>query len=240
MNKTTPIFIFSFFIFFSLGTLAMVSYQPELTERFKESYADFLSEPVPTEPAVLPEPIAPVKFDISQLLPFKGRIKKDTYEDHLIAAEETGVGTIKDEDQLFNLVCGNFLVEAKVGIGYKVEQLTHSFPYMTPNSKKVLEELGAAFQALSGEGNYFTITSATRTEEQQKNLKRRNRNAADGNSSHSFGVSFDISYIRFNGIREWNQKAQKNLETVLNHFQQTGKIYVIKERKQSCYHVTVR
>jgi hypothetical protein len=30
------------------------------------------------------------------------------------------------------------------------------------------------------------------------------------------------------------------MEMVLNHFQQTGKIYVIKERRQSCYHVTVR
>lgn len=240
MNKTTTIFIFSFFAFFSLGTLAMVSYHPDLTERFKETYSTLVAYPKPIETAVLSEPIAPAAFDISQLTPYKGRLKKDSYEDHLIAAEKAGVGTIQDESQLFNLVCGSFLIEASAGKGYKVDQLTHSFPYITLESKKVLEELGAAFQALAGEGNFFTITSATRTEEQQKNLKRRNRNATDGNSSHSFGVSFDISYIRFNGIREWNQQAQKDLETVLNHFQQTGKIYVIKERKQSCYHVTVR
>jgi hypothetical protein len=240
MNKTTTIFIFYFFTLFSLGTLAMVSYQPDLTTRFKETYFSFIADSNPSKPTVLTEPIAPAEFDISQLTPFKGRIRKDSYEEHLIAAEKAGVGTIQDESQLFNLVCGSFLVEASEGRGYKVDQLTHSFPYITQDSKKVLEELGAAFQALAGEGNFFTITSATRTEEQQKNLKRRNRNATDGNSSHSYGVSFDISYIRFNGIREWNQQAQKDLETVLNHFQQTGKIFVIKERKQSCYHVTVR
>ena len=240
MNKTSTIFIFSFFALFSLGTLAMVFYHPKLTERFKETYSTLLADPKSIEPAVLNEPIAPAPFDISQLTPYKGRLKKDSYEDHLIAAEKAGVGTIQDESQLFNLVCGSFLVEASADKGYKVDQLTYSFPYITQDSKKVLEQLGAAFEALAGEGNFFTITSATRTEEQQKNLKRRNRNATDGNSSHSFGVSFDISYIRFNGIREWNQQAQKDLETVLNHFQQTGKIYVIKERKQSCYHVTVR
>ena len=218
----------------------MVSYQPDLTARFKETYFTFIADSNPSKPTVLTEPIVPAEFDISQLTPFKGRIRKDSYEEHLIAAEQAGVGTIQDENQLFNLVCGSFLVEASAGRGYKVDQLTHSCPYITQDSKKVLEELGAAFQALAGEGNFFTITSATRTEEQQKNLKRRNRNATDGNSSHSYGVSFDISYIRFNGIREWNQQAQKDLETVLNHFQQTGKIFVIKERKQSCYHVTVR
>ncbi|WP_416171440.1 DUF5715 family protein [Algoriphagus boritolerans] len=37
-----------------------------------------------------------------------------------------------------------------------------------------------------------------------------------------------------------NRAAQKELETVLNEFQAANKIFFIKERKQSCYHVTVR
>jgi hypothetical protein len=76
--------------------------------------------------------------------------------------------------------------------------------------------------------------------DQQKKLYRRNRNATAGNSSHSYGVSFDISYIRFNGKKAFNYKAQKQLEAVLNYFQEINKIYVIKERKQNCYHITVR
>lgn len=240
MNKTTLIFIFSFFTLFSIGTLAMVSFRPDIKTRLIETYSSLLEDRKPSEINESPAFTVPEEFDLSKLSAFKGKLRKDTYEDHLIAAEQSGIGIIQDEEQLYNLLCGRFLVQAGSGPGYNVDPLTHSYPYMTQDSKKVLEELGNAYQALAGAGNYFTITSATRTEEQQKNLKRRNRNAADGNSSHSYGVSFDISYIRFNGIREWNQKAQKNLETVLNHFQQTGKIYVIKERKQSCYHVTVR
>ena len=142
--------------------------------------------------------------------------------------------------RLYQKINDSTLVDITLGNGYRVDSLTHSFPFVTPDTKAVLEELGQAYAALAGEGNFFTVSSATRTESQQKALKRRNKNATDGNSSHSYGISFDISYIRFNGIRGWDGKAQQNLEKVLNHFQQTGKIYVIKERRQSCYHVTVR
>lgn len=57
------------------------------------------------------------------------------------------------------------------------------------------------YEILAGDEGFFTISSATRTLNQQVNLKKRNRNATAGNSSHSFGVSYDISYIQFNGIR---------------------------------------
>jgi hypothetical protein len=240
MKKTTLIVVFSFFSLFSIGTLAMVNYKPELKKQLKESYSsllEFNKEPVIPEPT---EPLPEETFAVTDLKVFKGRLSKDAYEDHLQAAELKGIGLIEDEKRLFQLVEKAELVEASSGVGYQVDDLTHSHPYITKASKKVLEELGKTFQALAGEENFFTVTSVTRTEEQQKKLSRRNRNATAGESSHSFGVSFDISYIRFNGIKGYDQKAIKQLETVLNHFQQTGKIYVIKERKQSCYHITVR
>ncbi|MEP0711605.1 MAG: DUF5715 family protein, partial [Algoriphagus sp.] len=99
---------------------------------------------------------------------------------------------------------------------------------------------GLAFQTLTDNESYFMLTSVTRTPEQQKSLRRRNKNATSGESSHSYGVSFDISYIRFNGKKNWNREKQKKLEKVLAEFQDAGKILFIKERKQSCYHVTVR
>lgn len=126
------------------------------------------------------------------------------------------------------------------GKGFQVEKLTHSHPFVTPRSKVVLEELGEAFQELSKDESFFTITSVTRTPEQQQKLRKRNRNATAGISSHSYGVSFDISYIRFDGKKGGNRSAQKDLESVLNEFQAANKIFFIKERKQSCYHITVR
>ena len=240
MKKTTLIVVFSFFAFFSIGTLAMVNYQPTITEQLKETYSSLLE--FNREPKTA-EPVAPLHEEIiavTDLKVFKGRLRKDAYEDHLIAAEQKGIGLIENESRLFQLVEKADLIEATSGVGYQVDDLTHSHPYITKASKKVLEEIAKTFQVLAGDETYFTVTSVTRTEDQQKKLTRRNRNATKGNSSHSYGVSFDISYIRFNGIKGHNQKAQKQLETVLNHFQQIGKIYVIKERKQNCYHITVR
>jgi hypothetical protein len=239
MKKSTLLFVSTFLILFSVYLFAVVYLQPELKNELMEIYSSLFHKESKTQVEETPVEVEE-GFDPKELVSFSGRLKKDTYEEHLTAAGLKGLNLIQNEYELFQRVYAQTLVEANSGKGYRVDSLAYSFPYITPESKKVLEDLGKAYEAISGEGNFFTVSSVTRTEEQQKALKRRNRNATDGNSSHSFGVSFDISYIRFNGVRDWDAKAQKNLETVLNHFQQTGKIYVIKERRQSCYHVTVR
>lgn len=240
MDKSIRILIFSFFSLFSLGALAVAIYQPNQIETVNDSYLNLFepAEEISGEESTIP--VSEELPEISELPKIKGRLEKDIYEDHLLAAEENGVGLIENEWELYQLLTDEVLVEVKKGSGYQVEDLTYSHPYVTQHSKKVLEEIGQMYEILAGEGNFFTVSSVTRTMGQQKNLKKRNRNATAGNSSHSYGVSFDISYIRFNGVRNFDQKAQKHLETVLNHFQKTNKIYVIKERKQSCYHITVR
>nr|WP_287936662.1 DUF5715 family protein [Algoriphagus sp.] len=242
MKKSTLLFVSTFCVLFSIYLVVVVSLQPDLKYILMDVYTEFFQKEIQNE-GIVQEPVSletDRSFDPTALVSYSGRLKKDTYEEHLSAAELKGLKLIQNDYELYLRVSEKSLVEAYSGKGYKVDSLTHSYPYFTRETKTVLEELGRAYESLAGEGNFFTVSSATRTEEQQKALKRRNRNATDGNSSHSFGVSFDISYIRFNGIRDWDTKAQKNLETVLNHFQQTGKIYVIKERRQSCYHVTVR
>lgn len=242
MKKTTLFFVFSFLSLFSLGTLAMVTYRPDLKKQLTETYASLLEIATEDEyPDVSEALYVPAEiFVIPELKPFRGRLHKDAYDDHLLAAEENGVGLIEDENLLLAYVEKGALIEASSGIGYLVDKLTHSHPYITPEAKKVLEELGKTFQAQAGGDSYFTVTSATRTMDQQKKLYRRNRNATTGNSSHSYGVSFDISYIRFNGKKAFNYKTQRQLETVLDYFQKMNKIYVIKERKQNCFHITVR
>ncbi|SDC97589.1 hypothetical protein SAMN04488104_10112 [Algoriphagus faecimaris] len=245
MKKTTLFFVFLFFTLFSLGTLAMVTYQPALKKRLSETYAILIGDPAPNivdQPLELPElmPKPEDIFIVPDLSTFKGRLRKDSYSNHLSAAEETSNSPILDEEQLFQLVKDGALVEVNSGKGYEVEKLTHSHPYLTSESKKVLEQIGQTFQALVGDEGFFTVTSGTRTIDQQKKLGRRNRNATKGISTHSYGRSFDISYIRFNGVKSWDYKKQKQLEKVLSHFQKENKIFVIKERKQNCFHITVR
>lgn len=240
MDKSIRLVTLSFFILVSLGSLAYSFFPPSLNYHDEESYVNFFKEEEEKETASL---LLPISVDLPEIIDLpkkKGSLNKDHYEDHLEAAESKGPGIIEDEWKLFQLIYDKDLVEIDRGPGYQIEPLTHSHPYITPYSKTVLEEIGQMYEVLAGEGNFFSISSATRTMDQQKKLQKRNRNATSGNSSHSYGVSFDISYIRFNGVRDYNLEAQKNLETVLNHFQKANKIYVIKERNQSCYHVTVR
>lgn len=218
----------------------MVFYKPELQEQFSGAYDHLMEDEIESDTAMFADPIHLEPLTVDDLPDIKGRLSKDAYEDHLIAAEQIGVGLLEDEKQIEKHLKDGYLVEANSGPGYQVEKLTHSLPYLTPHAKSVLDEIGQVFEVLAGKGNFIAVTSMTRTMDLQKNLKKRNRNATAGNSSHSYGVSFDISYVRFNGEKNYDQKAQKHLEKVLNQFQKTNKIYVIKERKQSCYHITVR
>ena len=41
-------------------------------------------------------------------------------------------------------------------------------------------------------------------------------------------------------MREWNYERTKALEGVLATMQKNGEIYVLKERNQSCFHITIR
>lgn len=238
MKKNT--FLLAFITVFSIGTVAMVNYRPDVKQRIKETYDSLVEDEIHTEYVDLPsaeslEPSADIEVPS-----FSGRLKKDNYDDHLSTAALMGIGLIEDEEQLQNLVATGALVEANTGAGYQVDDLTHSHPYFSPHTKSILEEIGQTFETMNGSGNYMMITSATRTMAQQKKLSRRNRNATKGESSHSYGVSFDISYVRFNGEKNYDRQAQKDLEAVLNHFQKENKIFVIKERRQACYHITVR
>lgn len=239
--KKLPLILFAaFFILFSLATLAAGKYLPALTKQLKESYSALTATPELPKPVAEFEPIL-VEVPTPELtitVP-KREITKE-YDNHLAAGESNGFGLIESEDHFQQLIKNKKLVPVSQGTGYLVDELTHSHPYVTPRSKVILEEIGQAFQSLTKQESFFTITSVTRTPEQQQNLRKRNRNATSGISSHSYGVSFDISYIRFNGKKGGNRSAQKDLETVLNEFQAANKIFFIKERKQSCYHITVR
>jgi len=242
MQKLPLILLAAFFVIFSLGALAAGKYLPAIKKQFKETYSAITTSPRPKQPIEKFEPItiedSTLAPDLSIVIP--ERVITKEYDNHLVAAENNGFGLIESVEHFQKLINDNKLVSINRGSGYQVDKLKHSHPFVTPRSKIILEELGQAFQVAAKEESYFTITSVTRTPEQQQNLRKRNRNATSGISSHSYGVSFDISYIRFDGKKGPNRSAQKDLESILNDFQAANKIFFIKERRQSCYHVTVR
>ena len=88
----------------------------------------------------------------------------------------------------------------------------------------------------------FVITSVLRTEEDIKKLKKKNGNASS-NSCHCNATTVDISYSRFGqegGGEQEDYHLRLALAKTLHELRAEGRCYVKIERKQYCYHITVR
>jgi hypothetical protein len=171
--------------------------------------------------------------------PGKNKKAKADYKEHVNAAKRSGVRLLETNRQLNKLVKQKKLTTVTNGRGFVVTKLAYSKPVLTPKANKVLKGIGNNFYTKSKKGN-FAVTSITRTLQDQRKLRRVNGNATKNVSSHNYGCSFDISYIRFNKKKAANQKLENTLDKTLNQYQDGGKLYYIKEKKEHCYHVTVR
>lgn len=162
------------------------------------------------------------------------------YKSHLDASKSFGVHLLKDSKTVQKYInSGKFHKIKKSGKGYQVQKLDYSKAYMVSKAKTTLENMGTKFSKAT-KGATFTVSSITRTLEDQCRLRRVNSNASLGISSHNYSNSFDISYVRFNNVLKNNPKMEVALEKVLKFYADAGRIYYIKERQQSCYHITVR
>lgn len=132
---------------------------------------------------------------------------------------------------------------------FRVDTMYYSRPYVIPEAVLLLRYIGIRFQEVMKEHypkndhHYrLVVTSALRSEEDVRRLRRRNRNATD-KSCHRFGTTLDISYIRFekDGEEDVNEVFLKNmLALALYELRYEGLCYVKYERGQSCFHFTVR
>jgi hypothetical protein len=136
---------------------------------------------------------------------------------------------------------------------YVVDKLKYSVPYLIPSAKELLTEISFNFlDSLQSKGYkmYLPIVSSVlRTTSDVEQLKKRNRNATD-DSCHSYGTTFDITYSRFmplTGIptpvdsAEWRSSELKlTLAEVIYDLRDKGKCFVKHERRQPCFHITVR
>ncbi len=130
---------------------------------------------------------------------------------------------------------------------YFVDKLTHSFPYLVPEAKKLLTDIGRSFNnALieRGGGDYrLRVTSLLRTHATVKKLKKQNSAAVDS-SAHQYGTTFDISYMNFACDSKTVVRTQDDLKgllgEVLHDLRAEGRCHVKYERKQGCFHITVR
>lgn len=186
-----------------------------------------------------------VKLKINPIGGTLGRVFNDSNHVHLEAAGEMGITPIEDPNTAWYLL--RPIVEVRSCPEYYVDSLTHSYPYLVPKAADLLTEIGHRFNdslAARGGGNYrVKVTSVTRSRLSVGKLKRVNRNATHA-SAHQYGTTFDISYLKFicdsAGVNRTQEDLKNLLAEILHQLRKEGRCYVKHERKQSCFHITVR
>lgn len=186
-----------------------------------------------------------IRMRVRNVGPF-GRTFNDSNHVHLEAAAHTGIHPISDSRSAWDN--SRELVEIKSCPEYFVDNLTHSYPYMTHTGASLLKEIGHRFNdslRARGGGDYrIKVTSVLRTPLTVGKLRRVNRNATE-TSAHQFGATFDISYSKFicdsdTGIHRTFEDLKNLLAEVIRDLRDEGRCFVKHERKQACFHITAR
>ena len=175
----------------------------------------------------------------------------DPNEIHLIHAQKNGLKKpfTTTEDfyaKIDSLKRNSILIEVTENKFYQLKSLSHSVPYLIPEAVDMLNEIGFRFQKRLQEKKYhnfrYRITSLTRTVETQNKLSHCNGNATL-HSAHLYGTTVDISYKNFYNTEkdsiESSYEAVQALTNVLVEMRQECKFLAVRERHQSCFHITV-
>lgn len=169
-----------------------------------------------------------------------GKCFDDLQDIQLEAATRNGIKPLDNEKKIQRLVHDGVLEEISENATYKVDHLTHSYPYLVPKAVMLLEDIGELTQSLGKSRSRIIVTSGLRTKEMIEKLSRCNRNATQ-NSCHLYGTTFDISYIRFDESCFFEKTdISQALHDALEKLHDQGRCYVKTEKKQHCYHVTVK
>lgn len=184
--------------------------------------------------------------------PFDGnydRTFNDLHDLHIKEAERLGFTPMAVHQDTIRLKGKIVYLHPGEYTSFIIDSLPHSIPIMIPEVAALIEEIGRSFrdslQAIDFPDCKIIVTSITRTDADIKKLKRRNGNAIH-ESTHRYGTSFDISWIRFHKTdtldtrTPYQRVLKRNLGKVLNRMQQTKKCYVKYETQQMCFHITIR
>ena len=170
----------------------------------------------------------------------------DLQDKQKAAALANGLAPFKSradiEEQYSRLHRKNRLVKIESNQQYVVRELTYSSPYVVPKVEELLDEIASRFQEKTNSKARFVVTSVLRTEEDVKRLRKVNGNASTA-SCHCNATTIDISYVRFENddVRpRGNYDLRMALAQTLHELRKAGRCYVKIERKQYCYHITVR
>ncbi len=175
----------------------------------------------------------------------------DVQDVQLPTAQRNGIHPVSSRQAVRRLVSQHQLVDVTHSPFYAVDSLRHSMPYLVPSARHLLNTIAINFiDSLISKHlppHLPVVTSVLRTTDDVQRLQRGNRNAIT-NSCHCYGTTVDIAYHRFVPITDtpnpeptrWDDDLKFVLGEVLNDLRSQGRCYVKYERKQACFHLTVR
>lgn len=181
---------------------------------------------------------------------FGGSYKKfdDGSELHIDAALKKGIEPMQTRKDTIKYINKMIRLPMELDL-FKVDKLTYSVPLLVEDASRLLVKIGVNFrdslQRKKLPAYKLLITSVTRTQEDVDALTKRNSNASE-NSAHCYGTTFDISWKRFVkiGVEQAGDpntdKLKLILAEVLHDLRERSECYVVHERKQACFHITVR
>jgi len=179
---------------------------------------------------------------------------RDLNEVHLRHARANGISPLASgkvlDTKINDLLKAKKLTRIEDTRYYTVNKLTHSHPFLVPKAKKLLDLIGERYQQkLKGKNldpYQFKITSLLRTQESQRRLGFSNVNAAS-RSAHLYGTTFDITYRSLSKRSLLGGKktvhdgtAIRLLSETIGELQKERRLLVVTERKEACFHITVR
>ena len=173
-----------------------------------------------------------------------GRTFDDINDIQLEAAHRNG---LRHPESVSDPSLSNELLPIVSNDLYVVDPMEYAKPYLVPDAVLMLQYIGVRFQELVSEaypGQHirFIVTSALRSKDDVQRLRRSNRNATE-TSCHCFGTTIDITYIRFrdeNGNDLDDLNLKNLLSKTLYELRYEGICYVKYERRQGCFHLTLR
>lgn len=166
---------------------------------------------------------------------------------HLSSAKALGVVPVDSRENAKH--ASRKMKEIRSNDLYDIEELTHSIPFLVPEAEKLLEKISENFRDTLENHHAprykLLVTSVTRTTEDVTKLRKRNMNSSQ-NSAHLYGTTFDISWNLFPKVDVKDtvnlpaEDLKMALAIVLRDLQKAERCYVKHERKQGCFHITVR
>lgn len=197
-----------------------------------------------------PETIIPVDLK-ERKTKFTGNYNRefnDLNNLHIVSAIKNGIKPLATRDDTLLQMKKLVRLPDELEL-YKSYNITHSIPYLVPSAAKLFLDIAQTFRdsLYSKELPIYKIylTSVTRTDDDIMRLTKRNINASD-NSAHRYGTTFDISWKRFDKVDEYSaeelmpERLKLVLAQVLYDMKEKERCYVKHERKQACFHITVR